>query len=120
MTPKKAPDLYTQLSEELDISESLIEKIVEFSYKDLRENLSGLKHPRVNVLGLGHFIARRKKVEIMMERYTKNLSNHSTSTMKAYHNKKTLEEKLDKLKVLHKIILEEEARKNEIKNGKAK
>jgi len=120
MIPKKALELYKELAEELDVSESLIEKIVDFTYKDLRENLSGLKHPRINVLGLGHFVARKLKIEKTIEKYTKNLPNHSTATLKGYHNKKTIEEKLKALTNLHELILKEEERKDQFKNDKTK
>jgi nucleoid DNA-binding protein len=111
MTPKKPSDLYRQVSEDLNYSESLIEDLVEFFYKDLKENLVSLKHPRINVLGLGHFEVKRYMVNKHIEKYKKVLLTHDTKTYSSYFNKKRLEEKLDLLKQVSVLVEEELQRK---------
>lgn len=120
MIPKKASDLYKEVSETCEVSESLVENLIEFFYKDLRDNLTNLKHPRINVLGLGHFKIKSKTVELHIERYTKILQNHDTSTIKAYFNKKMLEEKLVLLERVYNLIQEEHQKKTKFlkDNGK--
>jgi 4-alpha-glucanotransferase len=99
------------VSEDLNCSESLIEDLVEFFYKDLKENLVSLKHPRINVLGLGHFEVKRYMVNKHIEKYEKVLLTHDTKTYSSYFNKKRLEEKLDLLKQVSVLVEEELQRK---------
>lgn len=118
MNPKKTHSLYKTLSEELSISEHLIEDLVEFMYKDLRKKLSNLVHPRISVDGLGQFVCKPYTVRKGISDAEKKLQGHDTSTFNAYFNKKRLENKLVLLKELHIIILKEEEKKNNIKTIK--
>ncbi len=118
MNPKKTHSLYKTLSEELSISEHLIEDLVEFMYKNLRKKLSNLVHPRINVDGLGQFVCKAYNVTKGIAYAEKKLKSHDTSTFNAYFNKKKLESKLELLKELHIIILKEEERKTKFKESK--
>ena len=118
MNPKKANKLYKPVAEELHVDESLVEDLVEFMYKNVRQNLSGLTHPRINLEGLGHFTARPFSVRKGIERAEKVLSNHDTSTFSAYHNKKQLDVKVKALTKLEEMILAEEERKQQFKTKK--
>lgn len=116
MIPKKPSNIYKELSEELNIEESLIEDLVEHYYKKVRENLSGLKHPRINLEGLGHFVVKELYVKESIPRIEKSLEDHDTSTFNAYFNKKNKETKLVQLKELKKKIDLENERKLELQN----
>ena len=115
MIPKKSNSLYREISEEFDISEDLVESLIENYYKTLRKKLSALSDLRINVDGLGHFVLKIKKVKHAIPYYEKVLKNHDTSTFGAYHNKKSVEEKLDLLNKIH-----EKAEKELIKRKKFK
>ena len=118
MIPKKASKLYRQVAEELDQEEALVEALVEFLYKDLRDNLSNLTHPRINMEGLGHFVVKPYIVRKAIPRYTKTLENHDTSTFSAYYNKKNVETKLEQLLLLERAIQEQEQKKETFKKTK--
>ena len=118
MIPKKANKLYKQLSEDLNVPEDLVDTFISFYYKTVREHLSELKHPRINLEGLGHFNAMHSVVKSGIKRCTKSLENHDTSTFKAYHNKKGLEVKLEQLIILEQQIAEEQSRKDNFKKTK--
>jgi hypothetical protein len=118
MIPKKASKLYKQVAEDLDTDEILIETFIDFYYKKIRECLTGLIHPRVNVEGLGHFIVKSNLVKKIIPRYSKSLDTHDTSTFGAYFNKKRIELKLDLLIKLEQKILAEELRKVTFKKNK--
>lgn len=118
MTPKKANKLYKNLVEEFDVSESLVENLIESYYKTLRQKMMSLSELRINVDGLGHFMIKMQKIKKAIPHYEKVLNNHDTSTFGAYHNKKSIEEKLELLKKIDlKINLELEKRKK-FKNEK--
>ena len=118
MTPKKANKLYKNIVEEFDVSESLVENLIESYYKTLRQKMMSLSELRINVDGLGHFMVKMQKIKKAIPHYEKVLNNHDTSTFGAYHNKKSIEEKLELLKKIDlKINLELEKRKK-FKNEK--
>jgi hypothetical protein len=120
MIPKKSSKFYKQTAEDLDIDESLVEDFIEFYYKALRSNLSNLTHPRINVEGLGHFTTKTSWVRRSIDRLSKGLEKHDTSTFGAYSKKVRLEANLGLLIELEKkITLEEEKKKTirEIKYG---
>jgi hypothetical protein len=111
MIPKKASSLYKQVAEDLDLDEVLIENFVDFYYKKVRDCMSNLTHPRLNIDGLGQFIVRSSAVKKAIPRFKKSLENHDTSTFGAYFNKKRIELKLDLLIVLEQKIISEENRR---------
>ena len=118
MIPKKASKLYRQTAEELNVEEALVENFVEFLYKNVRSCLSNLAYPRINVEGLGHFNTKASWVRRSIERSTKSLENHDTSTFGAYSKKLRIQDKLDLLIELEKKITLEEQRKLNFKKSK--
>jgi hypothetical protein len=115
MIPKKASSLYKEITEEFDISEDLVENLIEDYYKTLRKKMSSLSNLRINVDGLGHFVIKINKVKKAIPHYEKVLENHDTSTFGAYHNKKSVEEKLE---LLNQINLKADLELNKKKNFK--
>jgi hypothetical protein len=118
MIPKKANSLYKELTKEFDVSEDLVESLIESYYKVLRKKLSNLSDTRINVDGLGHFVIKIQKVKKAIPHYEKVLKNHDTSTFGAYHNKKSVEEKLELLKNIDEKIDKELTKKKTFKNEK--
>ena len=118
MIPKKSSLLCKELSEEMDLPQSLIQDFIEFYYKEIRSSLTGLKHPRVNVDGLGQFVVRTHAVRKAIPRLKKILETHDTTTFSAYFNKKTLEDKVEALKSIEKQIVSLEEKKGAIQKQK--
>lgn len=118
MIPKKSTQLFKELSEELNTPLELIQDLVEEYYKHIRGNLTNLSHPRINVEGLGQFVARPSLIKKSIQRYKKALSSHDTSTFKAYYNKKMLEEKVESLEKIDKQLDELELKKEQFKKTK--
>jgi hypothetical protein len=118
MIPKKSSILYKPVAEELNISETLVEDLISFYYKEIRFHLSSLSYPRINVEGLGHFVAKSFFIEKTIPRLTNKLMKHDTSTFNAYFSKKQSELKLESLIALKLKIDEEVNRKIEFKKNK--
>ena len=118
MKPKKSRILYQELSEQHDISKNLVETLVEFYYKNVKNLLTELHHPRINITGLGLFTARKKGINKAIPRFEKYLENHDTSTYSAYYNKKLLEDKLEGLYSIKDQIEAEQKRKEEFLKNK--
>ena len=100
MNPKKSNKLYREVAEELNVSDATVEETISFYYNHIRQMLSSLSEPRINVEGLGHFVVKTKMVRNAIPRLTKSLQNHDTSTFAAYFNKKGVETKLEQLLLL--------------------
>ena len=118
MNPKKAVNLYKTISEELEVDHNLVEDLMEYVYKTLRKKLTNLSHPRINVDGLGQFVAKPYAVKKGIETIETKLVTHDTSTFAAYHHKKVLETKLEAMRNLHEMIVKEEERKTNFKKSK--
>ena len=123
MRPKKSRVLYKELAEQKNLSSNLIESLVDFYYKNVITLLSELYHPKINITGLGLFIAREQSIKKAIPKFEKYLHNHDTSTYSAYYNKKMLEEKVEFLYSIKDQIEIEKKRKEEflkLKNVKSK
>lgn len=118
MIPKKANSLYKEMTKEFDISEDLVENLIESYYKTLRKKMSNLSDLRINIDGLGHFVIKIQKVKKAIPHYEKVLQNHDTSTFGAYHNKKSVEEKLELLNKIHVKAEEELLKRKTFKDEK--
>ena len=118
MIPKKYNSIYQTVSEELDISQTLLEDLISFYYKEVKNNLTELIHPRINVDGLGQFVVRPGIVRKTIPKYKKILETHDTSTFSAYYNKKMLEEKLAALELLCIQLDSIDIKKKEFKQKK--
>ena len=113
MNPRRPKRIYQEVAEELNIDKDLVEDLVEFYYKDVRKLLSNLEYPRINVDGLGQFVAKPKTVTNAIEKISKSLENYDTSTFKGYHNKKGMENKLEQLLKLNSKLEEVNIKKEE-------
>lgn len=118
MIPKKSSKIYKIVSEDLNIQEKLVEDLVQFYYKELRKKMSALSHTRINIEGLGHAMVKPQIVSKAIVRLEKSVKNHDTSTYNAYHNKKSMEEKLVLLKNIIVKLQEEQEEKKSFKEKK--
>lgn len=113
MNPKKVKVLHNIVSEDLNIKTELVEDLIEFYYKEVRSLLSNLESPRINIDGLGQFVVKSGVVIKSTEYITKIIDSHDTSTFKAYHNLKGIEQKLDLLNKLTVKIKQEKNKKSQ-------
>ena len=118
MVPKKTKDLYVQLAEEQNLSETLIQDVVEYYYKQVKQNMINIAHPRIDVSGLGQFIVKVSTVERGLEKTEKVLKAQDESTFKGYHFKKVLEERLVLLKNIQQKMLEAKEEKQKFREKK--
>jgi 4-alpha-glucanotransferase len=118
MIPKKSKKYINTVSKDLEVNEQLVDDLVDFYYSECRTIMSNLKCTRLNIDGLGHFVSRHNLVKKAIDRCTKALNNHDTSTFAAYYNKKSLENKLELLNNLTVLHEEERQRKIQFKETK--
>jgi nucleoid DNA-binding protein len=118
MIPKKANSLYKKITSEFEVSEDLVNKLVENYYKTLRKKLSGLDDLRINVEGLGHFFIKIQKIKTAIPHYEKILKNNNNVTFSDYYNKKNIDEKLKLLNIIHDKAIKELNKRKKFKDEK--
>jgi nucleoid DNA-binding protein len=118
MIPQKSKSLCNEVAEELNLPVNLVEDLIEYYYKEIKSNITGLKHLRINVEALGQFVIKENFVRKTIPKYKKALTNHDTSTFNAYHNKLMLEKKLIALENIEKQLDKLKQKKEDTENKK--
>jgi hypothetical protein len=111
MIPKKPKHLYKEISEDLDMSETLVDNFMTFYYKDVRSNLSKLSHTKVNIDGLGVMHVKGKTIKSLLVSLSDKLERIGTSTFAKYFNRKTIEARLKLVKVIDEKLEEDKLKK---------
>jgi nucleoid DNA-binding protein len=117
--PRKAKDLIPQVAKETNLSEETINNIMGFYWREVRKNLSSLKHSRVHITNLGDFVTKHWKIDDkieMLEKFEENNRQKGLQQMTARF--KTAETLFD-LKALKAIMTEEKQRADFIKMHKS-
>jgi nucleoid DNA-binding protein len=121
MIPKKPKEIIKQVSEELDISQTLVDDVVTFYYKSLRKKLSDVEDLRYSATGLGDFLIRNTGVSKAIRKFESMKKGIGDATFSNYHNRKLIEGRLTKLyKINDKIeeFMEKKRSFKEMKYGK--
>lgn len=117
MNPVKPKGLYKEVSEDLNVSETLVDNFMTFYYKDLRSNLSSLSHTKINIDGLGVMHVKAKTIKSLLVSLSDKLDRIGTNTFAKYFNRKKIESRLELIKVIDAKLEEDKLkRKNFIKN----
>jgi len=112
MIPKKPNILYKEIAEENDISENLVDALIGFYYKDVRKELSGLTHTRINIDGLGQFVVKARTVDALILKCERIIAKTDNYKFSSYFNKKRLEGKLEELRAI-KVKLDADKEKKQ-------
>jgi hypothetical protein len=118
MIPKKPKQIVKIVSEELDLSQELVDDLTTFYYKTLRNKLSELEELRVNAPGLGHFLIRNSAVTSTIKRFELIKNSLGDATFSNYHKRKLVQARLDKLYNIKEKIQEFLEKKKEFKETK--
>lgn len=120
MNPKKAKDFVSEVADELQLPESLVNDIVVYYWQEVRKSLSGLKNSRVHITNLGDFVVKHWKVDEKIKTLEAwEETNRQKGLQQITARFKTAETLYD-LKNLNKLIEEESQRKEFIKLHKTK
>jgi nucleoid DNA-binding protein len=118
MKPLSRLDISSLTAKKLNHEQDVVDDVARAFYRFVHEELSSLEHTHVNVIGLGTFWVRKKKVLNAIERQEKTiemLDHRAKLSLSKYSTLHEAKEKLEKLKILLVKIEEEENRKSEIK-----
>jgi len=122
LNPKKPSDLFSIVAQAADAKEQLVEAIVSFYWKEVRDNLVNCKSHNVFINGLGTFKAKPWKLpevilkyEKMVKKYQELITGENKLTLQKFSILKDYEEKLEKLYKLRKMIDADKDKKDQVK-----
>jgi nucleoid DNA-binding protein len=119
LIPKSHKIFIKPTAEELSVSETLVEDVVEFFYSDVRRTLNELKSFNVKIDNLGTFKIKEKelgKLKSKLEGHLKALEDpESFNQMRI---RKDVKIKYDKIRKVSELINAEKERKKEHKKTK--
>lgn len=121
MLPKNSKHFIHPTSEELGIDQQLVEDLVGFYYSTLRKALGNLECHFIQVENLGLFKAKANELPKLIHKYEKHLQVLQPETFNQMATKKDVENKLEKVLNLKKMIEDDLQRKKEfldLKYGK--
>tara|TARA_B110000503_G_C7157013_1_gene417787 strand:+ start:1794 stop:2219 length:426 start_codon:yes stop_codon:yes gene_type:complete len=122
LNPKKSSDIFPIVAKAADAKEQLVEAIVSFYWKEIRDTLVNCKSHNVFIDGLGTFKAKPWKLpevilkyERMVKKYQELITGENKLTLQKFSILKDYEEKLEKLYKLRKMIDADKDKKEQVK-----
>jgi len=118
--PKKAKEFIDDVAKEVGLSKEVVESVISFYYRQLRNSLSDLSHYRVHVTNLGDFTVKHWKIDDKIDKLEKFEENNKAKGLQKITARFKTAESLYELKNLKNILDEENQRKDFIKLHKKK
>jgi len=94
LNPKHHKEFRKGISEKVNVHQDVVDDFIDFYYAKLRRSLSDLKHPSINVFGLGTFKIRKKKLSQAIKKNKSFLGNFEKNTYDGYAKHIPVKEKL--------------------------
>ena len=122
MNPKKPNDIFPIVAEATGTQKKLVEDIVSFYWKEVRDTIVNCKSHNVFIDGLGTFKAKPWKLpevilkyERMVNKYRDLITGENKMTLQKFSILKDCEEKLEKLYELRNMIEADKDKKEQVK-----
>ena len=117
MKPKNHKFFFESVANEIGVHKDVVDDIITFYYAKVRKSLSELKDVDINVIGLGTFVIRKRKLEKAIKKNKDILGNLEKMTFKGYDKyvpvKNKLKEMENALEILNKKLIDKNNFKNE-------
>ena len=94
----------------MSLSEEIVEDIVDFYWKEIRNRLDGLEDMTIYISNFGTVYMRRKRLDISIERQKRMLARQYPKTYQKFAILSTNKEKMEKLIRLRELIDKENER----------
>ena len=117
MNPKKAKDFKKPTAEEINLSEDLVSKFIDFYWERVRKTVVQLEHPAIEILNFGTFKIKHWKIDETIEKY-KNRIGDAGGKFSAYKSQIEFLDRINKLDRLKKIEQEKELKFKEKRDAR--
>ena len=84
MRPKKAKEFIGDVAKNVGLSKEVVEAVISFYYRELRQKLSNLSHNRVHVTNLGDFVTKHWKIDDKIDKLQKFEENNKAKIHKCF------------------------------------
>lgn len=115
MRPKKAKEFIENVATQVGLAKEVVDSIISFYYRELRQNLTSLSHYKVHVTNLGDFGIKHWKVDDKIDKLQRFEENNKAKGLQKITARFKTAESLYELNALKKLIEEENQRKEFIK-----
>lgn len=116
MRPLKVRDLLPSFAMEMDRSVEEVQVVVAFYYKMLRQKLTSLDSVNVQVENLGTFYIKEKALYNQIDKLELYNNKLSDSDIKQYAIKLEVSKKIETMKTMGQLLLEEKQRRRDVIN----
>ncbi len=121
MIPRKPNSFFKEVARELEVSEELVESVVNFYWKDARKQLTEPEDINITLMNFGVFEIRKKQVEYMIAKYKRIITGMKPTTYTKHAILNTVTEKLARMEKLLELCKQQEEKKKQVretqKNG---
>lgn len=122
LLPKKSSEFFKKTAEECQVTEQLVDDLITFYWQELRRVLSNCEATDVIVTGLGTFKARSWKINEILQKHENIINKYKINVEKGdkisfykYSIVKEVEENMNRIIGLQKLIEEQENKKQSVK-----
>ena len=102
----KAKKLIPKVAKELSIPEELIEDVINFYYKSVRQKVEKLSTHRIRITGLGVLHIRPAKLKLSIIKITASLTSTNPKSFRNVIQKQILQEALDEQNIFISKLIE--------------
>ena len=117
MNPKKAKDFKKPTAEELDLSEDLVNKFLDFYWARVRKAITNLEHPAILIYNLGTFSVKHWRIPETIEAHKKTIEN-AGGKFAAYKRQLDYQDRIEKLTAIKEIVDKRELKFKEIRDAR--
>ena len=114
MIPKKAKEFKKSVAEELNLSQELVDDVINFYWEKVRKSISSIDENSIEILNLGTFKLKTWKIDETVANY-KNIIDKLDGHFAKYAARKEYESKIELLEKAKKADDKEKERLNKIK-----
>lgn len=118
MNPKSHKDFKKGIAKEVGVHENVVDDFITFYYSKLRKSLSELEYPKIFVDGLGTFSIRKNRLQQQIKRKKSYLGNIVNNTYSGYQKKLSIEDRIEEMENVLRILEEQELEKKKFKDSK--
>lgn len=123
LNPKKPKEFIPQVAKELNVSEQLVNSIIDFYWKKIKQSLLTCELPNVKIAGLGTFKAKHWKLpdllykyEMIEKKYKALTDNPETASFQKFAILKETEQRLEILNKLKVLVDQDQEKEKQIKH----
>jgi len=122
LIPRKVKEFFPKVATDQEVSEELVEDVVNFYWKEVKNQLIEPEHITLLLENFGTFEIRKKQIEVLIKEYKSLIKYAKPNT---YNKHVLLNITIKKLATLEKVLImcqEQEIKKKQVreiqKNGK--